>query len=1133
MFCERLINIYREYPSFTPTTDIERRLCQEIGVWPASGEERPDASCLEEAWEFGTRKVRDDSALPQNVAYCISVPIIRGPISPFHGLRPEVVDSHMLTSRSRASLALCKILRDVEGVAIARAGESPSTLVRGVVLGCRWNVSLNNCPTLESLAASAPSADLLLAYRFASAMIADRVSSTDPDLVQSVADLRVIADGIVGCLQGPGVSRAIEGGDAEARRVVRVIELERVVQAMVDLLTKSGADLDAAMPRIRSVLVSSGPGGPVSHLREYVARGAPLNDLVGHEQQADIRRDIERIMEPIPDDRLRGFPSVKLTSRRASELLRRLRFLVRAILLKGTEPGAPDVYREFRREFFRGFDSNCELAAARIAFERSAGAESGFGVRAIRAEFQNLAAKFDFYKCASAAQACDHALIRALRGAVKIELDTWSKDSDGESTAFIQAVVDVLRGAESMIPGLAANDLLHRVFEGEVLVAMEREERREDRLPARCALFSTLKTERARDRSFDPRVPVVRRAIQGGLREFQALIRLNYHREFNRDALHQIATMDVFDRFDREQNSKVGKACREWLESWAYVSALRSTFDSAHALVGEAVTVKDLEVAVTDQPYRADEYSGGSLLFRYADAAAGRRQAAGLAVENLLKGTAAAQLIDAASWDRLGRSIGMVLAQSAPQSLLDHLYGPGRRFTAPFAASIDDVTPTMAAVRFGGGTADDFEQRQRIREVMKLDALHHGNDPHDQRGWRAIHHAFSAGNVVAVDMLVARDRACLKRQGKDTTTFLIEAMRCRPVGGDPSVVFLKAIDLLSQMAPPEQKAILEFVGSHAGMSGMPLSLVSAALASDGGRWPMLVAALERPEHRESILAVIGERELTKLLRDDDDARFASFCQYLSHAPGGRDKIKEFLSRVEPSAAIQVLSLVKSADSAISSQSKCMTLVAQESLDLAKSDPFSRDNALHHLVRAVEKRPDIDAFAGRLYGLAWQVIQSERSHDQRRALVSSPNLDGESPIWLASRLGVPSLAVAYAQFLGNIAVSSDERWLEAARVIKEPSRYQDGIPENRRLKTDPDGRLCLAAGEGPARVLATRPLPADLNVRSARAWLLENSMEIAASLKAHFGLNSDIPHYAFVNWLAHLSSERAPGHGAGR
>jgi hypothetical protein len=1126
MFCERLINIYRRHPSFAPVASIEELLRQEIGVWPAGGEERPDSTCLEEAWEFGLRKVADQQALPQDVATCLSVPIRVGGIDPFGGLRPENVDSHMLTSRAKVSLELCRILRGAERIVIASTGTSPSTLVRAVVLGFRWNEQLPEGGDLGHAARSATSADLLLAYRFASAMAADRVGATDPELRQSVVDLRAITDGIVRCLQ----DRGHEGGDAEARRVVRVIELERVVQAMVDLLTKSGTELETALPRIQVDFGLTRPDGPISHLREYVARGAPLNDLVGHEQQADVRRDIERIMEPVTDAQLPGFPSINLTSRRASELLRRLRFLVRTMLLKASEPNALPVYRQFRRDLFHGADSDCQLAAARIAFERAAGGDSALGMRATRAQLQNLAAESRFIGC-SAALAGDHAFVRALRGAVKIELDTWSSSRDGDSTAFVQAVVDVVRGAEATIPGLGTNSLVHRVFDGEVLVAMEKEERREDRRQPRCTLFTSLKSERVRDRVFDPSVPIIRRAIQGGLRAFQDLIRANFHREFDRAALHRIVAMDVFQNFDRDQNSKVGMACRDWLESWAYVSPFRSTFDSAKTLVGEGVTSGALAAQAVAQPYRQDDYSGGSLMFRYADAAADRHLAAKTALEEILLGGSAREVIDASGSDKLGRSIGMVLAQCASRAVLEHLYGPGRPFRVAFASSVDGVTPTMAAVRFGEGAVDDLEQRQRMREVLRHDTHHHGKDPRDDRGWRAIHHAFAAGNVAAAEMLVAHDRSCLKWQEDDRTTFLIEAVRCKPAGRDPSEVFLKAVDLLSALDAQDQEKILKFKG-EAGLDGTPLSLVSAALASEGGRWPMLVSSLENPDHREAILSVISELELSKLLRDDDDSRLASFCQQLSHAPQGRAKIAEFLSKIEPSASSLVLSLVKSADSAIAARGKCLTLRAHDALDLSRVDPFSRDNALHHLVRAVEKRPDVDAFSGKLYSLAWDVIRAE-SPDRRRDLVGSMNLDGESPVWLASRLGVPALAVAYAQFLGNISGSSDERWLEAARVIKDPGRYQDGIPENRRLIVGADRMLFLSAGSGQGKTLSKRPLPVDLNTRSARTWLLENAMEVACSLKEHFGLNSDIPHYAFVNWLAHLSSERAPGHGAGR
>jgi hypothetical protein len=1129
MFCERLLNIYRRHPSFTPVSQIVELLRQEISLWPTSGENRPDMPCLEEAWEFGAKKVHEQVASPRNVAECLLPPILDGQINPFAGLRPEVVDSHMLTASAGVSFALRECLRRPMELLRPAAGQGPCTLVRAVVLGFRWDEPFpgREGQSIETLVRSASSADLLLAYRFASAIVADRVSSaeTQSELRQSVIDLRVIMDGIVARLAKDG------GGDSEARRIVRVIQLERVIQAMVDLLTKSGPELERAMPGIMAEL-GVGEDGPVAHLREYVARGNPLNELVGHEQQADVRRDLERIMEPVSDVHLPGFPARKVTSRRASELLRRLRFLVRSILLKASEPNAPEVFRAFRASLFRGADRDCQLAVARVAFERPAGGGPTTGTRAIRAQLQNLAVGFGFEGC-SADAACEHAFVRALRGAMKIELDTWSQARDGDSVAFLDAVLDVLRAAEASSPDLEPDQLVQSVIhdDAELMAAMKRGASDPSRPPERSRLFKELTS----GTGADSRSSALHDAVEEGLDAFKRLIRANHFREFNRSALQDILNNELFDDESEYENAEI---CRKWLESWAFLERASDSaaFADASSRLGSAATAAELEADALGNPFRVDGYSGGSLLYRLADAAAQGHLAAKAALDAILMGASARQAVEAAGFDKVGRSIGLVLAQGVSRTALDHLFGAGRGFDVHFTPSVDGVTATMSAVRFGDGTIDDVEQRQRMKLVLKYDVHHHGKDPRDARGWRAIHHAFAAGNLAGVRVLVEHDPACMRHQPGDQTTFLIEAIRCATTGRDPSEVFLAAIDMLSKLDRGHQVEILKFKGCN-GMDGMPLSIVSAALSKQGGRWPMLEGLLlQNPDYREAILSGVSKAELEILLRDPDDSRFAGFCQQYSQIPQGRQRLAEALSSIEPSAASLVLGMVASGKSALSARAKCRVLREHGALDLGKVDPSTRDNALHRLAKAageLSTRGGTDAFAGELHALVWNMLQIDASTERCAELVSAINLDGETPIALASRLGVPSLAIAYSQFLGILPVTSDERWLEAARVIKDPDRYQDGIPQNRRLAVNAENLLVLGAGDAPAKVLSKRPLPSDRNARAARAWLIDNAMEIARSLQEHFQLNADVPLSAFVLWLAHLSSERATSPSASR
>jgi hypothetical protein len=1134
MSCERLLNVYRNHSKFDDVGHTVELLREVISSWPASGEGRPDLACLEEAWELGNRRVQEQVALPQNVAECLEVPIIDGGIDPFAGLRPEVVDSHLLTSRSKVSFALRSRLREPLSLFRDVKAGSLGALVRGVALGLRWDQVV---PYLEkpmsSLAAdpSTSSADLLLAYRFASAIVADRVSASDqaPEVQQSVADLRAIMDGIVRCLEG----KLSEGADPEARRVVRVIELERVIQAIVDLLTKSGAELEVSMRGIEAIL--GGKQGPVSHLREYLARGNPLNELVGHAQQADVRRDLERIMEPISEAQLPGFPSRQATSRRASQLLRRLRFLARAMMLRAADPSAAPVFRNFRDALFHGADHDCQLAAARIAFERPALGSESKRARSIRSDLQNLAVKSGFEGC-SAAEVREHPFVRAIGGALMIELDTWSLASDGDSTALIDAGMGVLSDAEMTVSGLDEDELRQRVLRGELLAAMKRVVSDPKRPKERGQrLEALLRHGLQRDAQMTPESE----AVEEGLEAFKRLIRANFSREFDRAALQRIVDNTIFE----DESDEVAQACLAWLESWAFLGRQKGEdecFVDARDSLGVSVTAGTLQSDALANPGRLDKYSGGSSLFCLADAAADGHEAAKTALHGLLTGEgdgrgAARRLIQSCAFDKVGRSVGMVLAQSVSSHVLDRLFGNAQQFELDFAPSVDGVTPTMAAVRFGDGGRDSVEQRQRIIQVLKYDRNHHGRDPRDARGWRAVHHAFAAGNLVAVELLLERDVACLRLQPGDQTTFLIEAIRCRTPRRDPSEVFLRAIDLLFKLEPRHQVEILKFVGPK-GISGRPLSLVSAALDHEGARWPMLVTALEDAVRRESILSAVGPQEVRALLEAPDESRFSLFCQQFGQVTQGNERLVELLSKVDPSAAMVVLAQVGDAESAVSARGKCGTLRGLGALDLAKVDPATRENALHRLAKSVGEpsgTAGADDFAAKLYNLAWDVLRLDSSTQRQAELVSALDLDGETPIGVASRLGLPSLALAYAQFLGHLSGTSEERWLEAARLIKDPMRYQDGIPESRRVAVNGNRQLVLGAGAKEPKILAKRPLPADLNSRSAREWLVDNAMEIAGSLRELFGLSAHIPMHAFVNWLAHLSSERATSPSASR
>lgn len=1138
MLCELLINSIKSHPSFDPK-QLLPVLEAQVKTWPLhAAPERPDYHCLTEVWTFGELQVALGMAEAGNVAKVLDYLIVEGGIDPFVDVQPSMVDSHPLTSRTEVSRNLCSLLRDKRKV-IASFGGSLPLFVRAVSLGFNWGSLVLVEEGLLKDIASSPSKsrpeDLLAGFQLAAAMSADRDGAgIADDQNGSVRNLRAICDGIYECLRIGGADRS-----PAAKAVVSIIELERVIEGMVELLTTAGG----ASPARSSLIATEWfkvnvPHGPLSHLRSYVAIGHPLMTLVGSMNDTEVRRGIERLMDRVTPDALPGFPSISSTSRRPSDLLRRLRYLVRCMVIKAAEPGASQIFLDFRRDLFYGAESNTELAAARIAFTRPQHQPGAQGAQlGVRAGLSHLVQQTGLL---DATDAASHPCMAALRCAVLVDIDTWSLANDGDTTDVPDGVLQILRQL-AIARGLAADALVTHVFDLSVCArAREADERRQGE--RRHDLFGGIdKLHRAAHGHHEE---TLRNAITAGLPAFEKLIKENFHREFDREKLHDIAGLGLFAEVDRTvgetDRAGNGRRCQDWLRVWAFLNT-PSPFVSANQSIPD-VGVGDLVAEVKDAPYVIDPYSGGSRLFAYADAAAAGNDVARQALLQLAQDREAANFFRVLDRDAVGRSIGMALAQACSSDLMDRLFGAQSAFPLGLDGSVDAVTPVMAAVRFASN--DDNARKQGLAAVRRCDAHASGPDHRrDRRGWRAIHHAFAVGHIDAAKRLLEADPACIEVQDGDGTSFLIEAFRCEPGAADPAVVIEFALSLLRKMSPQARLEVFAFRGPR-GLDGNPRSLVSAALP-DSSRWTQFIAMTREFANAQCASAIwneIGAITLSKLLESRDFVRFAEYCEHVVSA-GGEPALATFASGLtgEP-VSVRVALKVSSTREAVAAQAKCWELRRHGAFNIMAESPFDGGNMLHALVKAAanarrrvedlrdraEARADFEAaraqyraFLPDLFSFAMQALSG--SPDATRA-VQSRDFDHESPVWKASRVGIPVLALAYARFLGAPAGADDPRWLLAARFVKDVNRYQDGVREDCRIFIDADRHLCLGVGGGESIRLSAKPLPRELSTRNAREWLQRNASAIALSLKSYIGTDLDVGAYAFINWLAHLASD---------
>jgi hypothetical protein len=1113
--CANLLRIIDQYPTFEGE-QLLPVLRAVIGEWENDAPiNRPGFECLNKVWLRGRSHHLGAVVLvpsADRVAAVLSLLIIEGGIDPFERLTPENAREHLLTSKHEPSERLRELLRGNQLV-VEGAGVGPSSFVRAIALGFGWRDYLPTGTALRVLVDTATPADLLSGYHIASSLAFDR------GLAAQAGDgnFQAIAEGIVESLRQRLRANALQGDAAQfANRVIRIIELGRVVRGMVHLLGQSSqvgaieeSMIEGWFDPQRTV------DGPLSHLRSYALLGAPLIDLVGNAVDSEVRRGIERIMEAgagaIP-----GFPSDARLSHRPSDLLRRIRFLVRAMVLRSRDPGAHPIFVQFMHGLFAGAGQNLVLSAAKFAFERPS---PGQAPGQMRADLHNVLAQAGVFDGGAAAPSPE--CIQALRTVVSIEVDTWTADATHQGAhdpELLEAVLEELRDLQDQLE-LEDDEFVREVFDGHLLArAVEELRRKESGTNERRKFFGDLQNDLAGT------VQVLRGAIREGKTAFASIVRAHYHREFDdesggRAGLWRLANEgDVF--LAREAGEAHAEECEAFLQNWASVTVSAPVSDFGV----DSWTEHDWVAKVRAEPLVRGGPVGAPWIFRAADCAARGGGAALTALRALADADNARQLFQMAAGDAVGRSLGVVIAQTCCAELVDRLFGVHRGFALPLASSLDGVTPVMAAVRFAkDGSAD---KKRGLERVIRC-SVEHGGDmaARDGRGWRAIHHAFAAGHVDAARTLVANDPNAPDVQDGDSTTFLIEALRRTSAAHrEGASVMGYARELLAGMTAGQITQVLEFTGPEmiqSTVEGMPLSVVSASVGGDGN-WDELMALVQAyPAQSAGIWAQAGAATLRRLASSPDYLQLAQYLGCVGAA--GAQHLQQMVQGLPEPLAVRVCTDAGRTDAQDragieSSLMKLVNLRQCGVLNINVAAPWG-GSMFHELVRSASGARDGRGVAGdaKLYEFASTVF-GWAGHAQAAHSVLQRDFDGETAIWQAARWGEWALALAYARALG---AAGADRLHAAGKFITSPGDYQGGVDTALRIDVQ-DGMVTMVLNSrGDRFPVSDKRLPPDLDNGSAQDWLRKNATTIARRLREQLGTQLNVGADEFVNLIAHL------------
>jgi hypothetical protein len=470
--------------------------------------------------------------------------------------------------------------------------------------------------------------------------------------------------------------------------------------------------------------------------------------------------------------------------------------------------------------------------------------------------------------------------------------------------------------------------------------------------------------------------------------------------------------------------------------------------------------------------------------------------------------------------DGRGRPRGVMIGWACPPALLGAgglVGGQLPRYQIDFAATSETgVTPLMAAAR---SVRDADEKRLGVlRGLLESDSTRDALgaiDQHDQRGWRAIHHAYSCGNMAMASLLLEAGASPTILPG-DKTTILIEAFQAAKKG-HTQLVNAAINAILADAAGQDKSDFVTFQGPTM-LNGDPLTALGVAMDGNIGLGIELLNQVDQllspdvwtPEGDAYVFPAITQQSC-----DVVRGLFQAHAGFTGMLEANDHKLAK---RV-------VLGLINSltSENAQEVSSKLALLHQRGVLRLP-------DGAFHRLSQQLA----VNAAAGNpISGENIQAIVSAMVEAPGAAEFIGQGHDGENAVQMAWRSGQQVLAASLA-CIGGVQAHALRR---AGRFLSSSHFQQRAVPEKRRLEVLDDGAVKLQTHlgvfelgfcEGGESAKVEAPWGPD----QASAWIQSNRPRIASRFAAALGVATLEQRFlAFENLLSLLFVEPPVGLGA--
>lgn len=491
---------------------------------------------------------------------------------------------------------------------------------------------------------------------------------------------------------------------------------------------------------------------------------------------------------------------------------------------------------------------------------------------------------------------------------------------------------------------------------------------------------------------------------------------------------------------------------------------------------------------------------------------------AAAALEELLdtSGPIARQLWQDRTIDGYGRKLGTALGMACNPHVLDGLAAAGSSSPIDFSPNQRGLTALMAAAR---SVSDGSESRlAALKKHWKLLAGPGGVDAHDKRGFRAIHHAFRAGNAAVVGVLLEAG-ATPGFRTEDRTTILIEALQAPETGGGSRLDLLQLAGLACTRLDQEARdRLVGFVGEpalypdHKAVHALPLAM-------DG----QIVEGLQAAE----ILAAVSPKvwasshceHLPRVcIRANSLELDACYRRHVGFADLVRARVSEvtcaFIAAMTPATVSQVLEklnrLAPGGGVAIAAGGKSPLVAFVDRLAAAGVDAYQPQ--------------DVASVCSALLSQGWAATGGEG------IVVGGEHETVIMKAWRRGFIGV-ALMIADTQFGANDASVRTR----AGHVLSQIDGFQQRLPLGRRIFVDHDGDVRWPVAGNQAIQLGLGGPVGDELIRDPRGeaecvrWLSRCQVAINRNLLPEiFGgaTVQTVSVAAFERLLAHL-------HGAGR